>query len=572
MRRYVGPALRLALAAGWGASAALGEPKLYEGAGGWAAVSGLPETAAPPAADWQPRDGVWIGRVPVDAQELKWGKWTIPVAEALPLPLAPAKLSPTSNPFGPCVVRSLSVRFDGMVRSRPWSLVFTPEGKAGQFVPLELSGGREVEIALALEDAVSGQRWTLLPERMGREGSIFSGPTGKARFYAGTVDAGDLDWNLVVMLEKEGRYVLQGRVLALNGPDRFLRMRILLRTGATGVPAVQAELPPAVVAVDAGLAIALYPDLAEPRRFRPVDDEPATAGLEFDLAVTKATGNFPRSATYSLAVESWETSGPEAALTTAVERLARAGGGVELPAPVRQDGVRGLAAFEPSRMRLSHPGGFWDSGDVMHYLLLATSGLFSNREWAASAFLCAAQDAQGETRIERRVDAAVVAVNADPDLETMLEMGANRGRTVLDAVRRSGASAVWLKAAGASPGLDYSLRALYLCDYPALWEDGSPAPGVDLRHAEAELIAALSCVLREAGICLLVSDPGPLAPFTTYHADALVCESADPAEMRRQRDLAGPRPVLWLAETPAPEAEELARNLGFVRPGKIKEN
>ena len=570
--RYAGPAFRLALAIGWGASVARGEPRLYEGAGGWAAVSGLPETAPPPAPDWRHEDGVWIGRVPADAQELKWGDWVLPVAEALPLPLAPARLSPTSNPFGPCVVRSLSVRYDAMVRSRPWSLVFTPEGEAGQFVPLELSGGREVEIALALEDAVSGQRWTLLPERMGREGSIFTGPTGKARFYAGTIDAGDLDWNLVVMLEKGGRYVLQGRVMAMNSPNRFLRLRVMLRTGAKGVPAVQAELPPAVVAVDEGLAVALYPDLAEPRRFRAVDDQPDTAGLEFDLAATKATGNFPRSATYSLAVESWEASGLEAALSAAVERMARAGGSVELPEGVRQDGLRAMAAFEPSRTRLSHPGGFLDSSDVMQYLLLETSGLFSNREWAASAFLCAAQDAQGGTRIERQADSALVAVNADPDLETMLEMGPNRGRTVLEDIRRRGTPAVWLKAAGASPGLDYNLRSLYLCDYPALWEDGSPAPGVDLRHAETELFSALSCVLREAGICLLVSDPGPLAPFTTYHADALVCESADLAEMRRQRALAGPRPVLWLAEAPGTEAEELARNLGFVRPGKIEEN
>lgn len=570
--RPVGAAVALILASGWGSRAARAEPLLYEGGGGWAAVAGLPDTIVPPTPDWRPVEGVWIGRIPADLQTLEWGPQSLPVAQALPLPLAPARLSPTSNPFGACVVRSLSVRYDAMVRSRPWSLVFPPEGKPGWFVPLEWNGGRKVAIELELEEATTGGRWTLHPERMGREGGLFSGATGKARFYAGTVDGGDLDWNLVVLLEKEGRYVLQGRVMTLNGSNRFVRLRVALRAGAKGVPAVQAELPPAIVAVDDGAALALFPDLAEPRRFRAVDDGPDVCGVEFDLAATKATGNFPRSATFSLAVESWKTAGAAAATSEAVARIARGGGGAELPDPVRRDGRAALAVYEPSRMRLEHPGGFADSADALKYLMLKTSGLFPDREWAASAFLCAAQDAQGAPRIERAADAAVVAVNADPDLETMLEMGQNRGRTVLDAIRRGGASAVWIKASGASPGLDHNPRALYLCDYPALWEEGSPVPGVDLRHAEAELIAALSCVLRESGVCLLVSDSGPLAPFTTYPADALVCESAAPGEMRRQRALAGSRPVLWLAPAPDPAAEELARNLGFVRPGQINEN
>ena len=105
-----------------------------------------------------------------------------------------------------------------------------------------------------------------------------------------------------------------------------------------------------------------------------------------------------------------------------------------------------------------------------------------------------------------------------------------------------------------------------------MWGDESPLPAVDVRHAEAEWISSLACVLKSAGTCLLVEDAGPLAPFTTYHADALVCASADPAEMRRQRALAGPRPVVWIAENPGPEAVALARELGFVTPGQIGED
>lgn len=155
----------------------------------------------------------------------------------------------------------------------------------------------------------------------------------------------------------------------------------------------------------------------------------------------------------------------------------------------------------------------------------------------------------------------------------MLAMGPNRGRTVLGRIRRSGARAVLIRAAESTSGLDHSGRALQLGDYPALWEPGTAAPGVDPRHAEIELIGALACVLKNEGICLLVQDSGPLAPFTTYYADALVCASADPAEMRRQRALAGPRPVLWLPpETAGSAAVDMARNLRFVTPGPIADN
>ena len=64
----------------------------------------------------------------------------------------------------------------------------------------------------------------------------------------------------------------------------------------------------------------------------------------------------------------------------------------------------------------------------------------------------------------------------------------------------------------------------------------------------------------------------PLAPFTTVYADALVCASADPAEMRRQRALAGSRPVLWIPADAAAPAADLARELGFVRSGPIGQN
>ena len=102
---------------------------------------------------------------------------------------------------------------------------------------------------------------------------------------------------------------------------------------------------------------------------------------------------------------------------------------------------------------------------------------------------------------------------------------------VLDRIRQDPSPAVWIRTAGTRAELDYHPEALKLCDYPAVWENGLFRPGVDLRHAESELLASLACVLKKEGRCLLVSDAGTLAPWTTYHADALVCESSGPAEM-----------------------------------------
>lgn len=567
-----GRAVALVLAVGAAIPGARGAPALFAGEGGWAAVTAAPESVQPPFPDWRFAEGAWIGRWPADVAEGTWGESTLRLAEAAPPPPVDAALPPSRNAFGPCAVRSLSVRFDSVVRSRRWSLIFTAENEMPDFEPLALPERPPAALSLELEDVVSGQRWTLRPERRAREGGRFSG-RNDPRFYAGTLDDGDVDWTLLVVPMENGRQLLQGQILLLKSDSRLFRLRLSVRAAAPGVPLPGPESPPAVLAARGEDALALFPDLAEPRRFRAWAETPDAAGLEFDLAATKATGNFPRRATFALEVEAWKTSDPETARQEALAKLARAGGGLAVPESVLRDGLASIPAFEPSAMRLVHPGGFRDRTDALQYLMLRASGLFRDSAWAASAFTCAALDAQGEPQMALAGDSALVAVNPDPDLEAMLEWGQNRGLTLLDRIRRSGAPAVRIVAGSWPNGrLDHRAGALYLCDYPAVWEEGSSAPGVDLRHAEAEWIASLACALRASGTGLLVEDGGPLAPFTTYYADALVCASADPDEMRRQRALAGPRPVLWTTEHPKPDAAALARNLGFVRPGKIEQD
>ena len=541
-------------------------PVLYDGGGGWAVVTGVPAAQPPPGADWRFEDGNWIGRFPPEAAEIDFGETRLPLAAAQVPPLAPAVLPVTRNAFGACVLETLSLRYESMARRRPWTIVFSPSGEEPALQPLEFSAGHPAALALVIEDVQSESHWIPRPMRQGREQA-----GGAARFYGGLVDDGHLDWSLIVAPAGDNRYVLQGRVMSVNQPVRLLRVRVLVLAGTTGRPLLQEESPPAVVAVTGGVAVALFADPAEPRRFRAVTDKPGFAGLEFDLAVTKATGNFPQSATFSLTVEAFAAEGAEAAEATALARLPPPDAPVPLPDFVAQAGLEAVPRYEPARMRVVHPGGFRNAGDVLQYLMLKTTGLFENRDWAASAFLCAARDAAGNLRIEFHGDEACLAVNPDPDLEAMLEMGPNRGLALLTDIQRRRPAAVWIRALGASPGLDANNRALYLCDYPAVWEPGATVPGVDLRHAEIELLGSLACVLRKENICLLVQDDGPLAPWSTLHADALVCASTDSGEMRRQHALAGMRPVVWLPENPGAAAEKLAQEFGFVRPGKIRQ-
>ena len=555
------------LAAG---SALGGGPALYRGEGDWGAAANVPAGAEPSGTDWAREGDLWIGRVPMEG-ELRWGEIVFDAAEAQPPPLAATRLPGSRNAFGSCLVRSLTVRFQNMLLSRRWSLVLPGEKGLPDFLPLELNAGGAVDWKVELEDADSGRSWPLRPERMGIAGSAEAGRS-VARLYAGSVDEGSLEWYAVATRGENGRQVVQARARAPDGPIRRLRMRIQIRAGAPGVPVAQEEMPPAVAAERDGYAIAMFADLAEPRRLRAAGDGVEWTGLEFEMAATELTGNFPRGASAGVEVDGWVLRREGAAAEEAAERLARYGGGVAVPESVLRDGPEGLPTFEPTRLAMRHPGGFRGNADALDYLMLRTSGLFADADWAASAFLCAAQDAGGEPRVALEGDEAVVSVNPDPDLETMIEMGQNRGLTLLGRIAREKPAAALIRAAGGEGGLDHHVRALRMCDYPALWDEETGAPGVAIGHAEAELLASLSCALRERGICLLVEDAGPLAPFTTAHADAIVCASAEAKEMVRQRRLAGRRPVLWTAEAPDGAARALADELGFAWPGKTKED
>ena len=551
----------LGLLWGGGAQAADAPARLYQGEGGWVAVQGLGADEVLTDGAWAREGDLWIGRLTGDAEILRR-----PDVEKRELPLAAGFLPSARNAFGSCLIRSLSIRYEAQIRARGWTLLFPLEDQPLEFRPLELAHDVKVPVRFLIEDMDRGELWELHPERSGREGGLFAQKKGDAQIYAGLLDEGQLEWHVMIVRGNEDRRIVQNRVIILDGPPRRLRFRMLVKADVEALPLLQEDLPPALVAWSEGMAVGLMLDLAEPRRYRAILNEEGWFGLEFDLALTPATGNFPASATFSLEADAWPADNADDALSRAGEYLSALGAQTPVPEEVLNGNWDRVLRFEPATLTLRHPGGFPDDGDALHYLLMRMSGLFGDADWAASAFLCAALNADGQTTIRREGDTAVVLVNPDPDLRTPLEIGQNRGLTLLSRILRAEPAAVWIRALGSVSGLDHHSRSLYLCDYPAVWNEGDRSSiGVEVGQAEVELIFSLACVLRQRGIALLMEDTGPLAPSTCAPADALVCRSTDPDEMRRQKILAGERPVFWVPTAPEPHAVELAQELGLIQ-------
>lgn len=548
------------------------EPVLYESIGDWGAVTGLPPESDPPAPDWQYVESVWVGHLPSDEQVLTVGNWVLPIADAREPEPPPATLSSSLNPFKGCILRTLSIRFNVMVDGFAWGPEIYKEADKYVFASFTHSLKPSVRWLPVFElvDAGTGTVWPLKPTSMARDGGLLARKQRTLRFYGGQVDQEDLDWAILSSRgEREGEWIVQGRIMVMKSNARHIRLRMGLK-GITGegVECVQAPMQafPGVVYQANDQAAGILPDLAEPRRMRTCLMADGTAGLELDMAVTQETDNFPRIATFSLLMKSWNSDDLETAYGELEGSMAYMGGGIAVPSAILENGLSSALEVSATDGHWPFSGTYRDGQDAVNYLWLLLTDIFPQDEWRLDTFSCMARDAAGNPYLRQTADTTYALVNPDPDLEVPLEMGVNRGRHILALTRRDDVQAVLFRAYTGGETLDYRRRALRMCDYPAVWDEAAPAgPGVDIRHAETELIAGIACDMRNRGIALLVSDAGELAPFTTYHADALVCESSEPDEMKRQRILAGARPVLWAVENPSQDAEDLAARLQFIR-------
>ena len=556
----------------WAAAAVAG-PQLYVGSEGWGAVAG--------------EDGktTWIGRVPAGAESVEAGGEVFAVADAWPLPAGAAELPGSNNPFGDCIVRPLTGRFDAAIKSRSWSLIGSSLGKAGEFARMKDAKGGDLKLVFTLEDARSGAKWRLVPERMAQEGGVYSWFHGSARAYAGTLDGGKIDWLVATEKLGDGLWVLQGRVLMMEKEERFFRFRAGVADAPRAIPVAGwnggTEQAAGVAARrDEGAAVALLADLSEPRRMRAVPDAAEDGmALEFDLAATPSTANFPRRVAFSVTLETWKDGGGDAA---ALERAAAerwvcpvAGGETLSSGDVSQM----QAAVEcPGRETWGAADTFIDPTDAWGCLEVLSSGLAPEGRTVAKARAtarsCAVRDAEGHPAVTLLPDGrARCAVNLDPDLRMPFSAGVNRGQWARERFLSACTTGTWVCVEVAGEGLDWQARALEMCDYPAVWEADTWRPAVALAHAEAEWLLAMACAVRGAGGRLCVLDDGPYAPFTTHAADAVMSGAVDEPALRRARLLAGGRPCVWseaaakargAGEEELARAKQLARELGFV--------
>lgn len=558
----------------WAAIAAAG-PQLYVGSEGWGAVAG--------------EDGktIWIGRVPAGAESVEVDGEVFAVADGKPLPAGAAALPGKNNPFGDCIVRSLTGRFDAAIKGRSWSLIGSSAGKAGEFARMKDAKGGDLKLVFTLEDARSGAKWRLVPERMAQEGGVYSWFRGSARAYAGTLDGGKIDWLVATEKMGDGRWVVQGRVLLMEKEERFFRLRAGVADAAGAIPVAGwngGKEYAAGVAVrrDDGAAVALLADLSEPRRMRAVLDAAEDGmALEFDLAATPSTANFPRRASFSVTLETWKSGGGDAA------ELEREAAGRWVHPMAGGDTISSKDA-EKSQLGLWCPGRetwggglpdvFADREDAWGCLEVLASGLApEGRELAksrATARSCAARDAEGQPVVSLAKAGWVSApVNMDPDLRMPFSAGVNRGQWARNRCMANCTTGAWVCVEVAGDGLDWQARALEMCDYPAVWEADTWRPAVALAHAEAEWLLAMACAVRGTGGRLCVLDDGPYAPFTTYAADAMMSGAVDEPDLRRALLLSGGRPCVWseaaakargASEEELARAKQLARELGFV--------
>lgn len=437
----------------------------------------------------------------------------------------PIQLPLKRNPFGPCLLRPLGIRFDGEMRGHRWALIVPGKGESAA-----LEGYRGAAVRIEVEDAESGERWEAVPERMGRSGGMFAvlSGTGALRFYAGMLRGeGDaLEWQLITDDRKGGERHCHLQVTAPTGKARRLRVRATVGepegdAGGTG---------PAALLCGGKTMMRL--DAAEPRDWRRIP-----GGFEFKAAATPATGNFPRSATFA-----WEL------------RERQEGEGAEwwegaLEAMPLPEGDAVLWTY-PTEER------FWLAGEEepgvveagVH--LLETAAGAKDRgegERLASAWVCAARGGDGApamtaAKAEDGRWKVRLGVNPDPDLPPDLSLGPNRATAILQEAVRRGAGTVVLDFRG-TEGMDAGPAALRIADFPATWEDGGGGGvGVRLRDAAAEAAATLACALHREGIAVVVADDLENLPFTAHYADAVLWEDDEGLEAAAWA--AGGRPVV----------------------------
>ncbi len=453
--------------------------------------------------------------------------------------------------------QSLSFRLDAELKNMRWKPQVTPLTWQPNFMTSALP------LRVSVEDAVTGERESFNPV----SSFIYSNAvlwTGcllgvEAQLVVEPDTNGN--WRLTGLWQSEASRCIRigiGCDMELDGwiwhDDIYTRRPVLKDLCQDTVPIAygkktQSEIPFGVISSEKGL-LEMETALDEPRVMRIfADGKRGFFGIEYDLALTSGTSNFPGRGTFRCMLKSKPSPGDFAFRSVLNDFISR-------------DEMKPEWVFDGSVMACSTP---WlyeialpPSSDSSAQKIERPVRLYALGEDARAESACAAW-LGGIRRMDgsrnwvvsnlRGTTTAHLQLDLDPELATTTELPLNPVMVEWRNIRRlldEGAENVCLDLGMPAKDLDFNPSALAVADYPCSFKSGEDQPGVMPVSSAYELTVALSGALHDMKKRLVIQAPAPFLPFFIPYADGLIfaVRPADLTEqnMNRWRAAAGQKP------------------------------
>ncbi len=467
---------------------------------------------------------------------------------------------------------SLSVRLDTELKSVRWTDLDRP-WPAMQWTPLFQDS--PVPLKIVLQDCASGESVALEPEsvRANEEAILFEG------------EELGVNWAILVEPAGTGAMRVTGRLEAEN--DRVLRLEIRtpldgegwvwhddfrsarqLDAGAGDLANVvsspfgeRSVYPFGAVSRDAHI-LSVETDPFEPRVFCVLarTEEQALA-IQYDLALTQQTSNFPGRATIRCEFRSLKsaTGNPFRAVLADFQKRHSA------PQVARSSQLNpdGLVHLAPWVQRVPLSAGMArteENVEILFRLGLMEHGPVADLSAATLLGACIGADGKWPVAFDA---GAIIPVNVDPDAGAIPELPVTRAgaewNTIRDYLNEPRIAGVRFEAMQTETP-DYRETAIGVADFPCVFEPAVLRPCVANSFSGFEFMALASRALATKGKVVLGSSATEPTPFHVQHVDGVLEEvewlntgafvSEEHDRMIRRRVLAGKRPVAVLLNGP----------------------
>jgi hypothetical protein len=475
---------------------------------------------------------------------------------------------------------SLTVRLDTELKSVRWTDLGLP-WPAMQWTPVFQDS--PVPFKVVLQDCASGESVALDPEsvRANEDNILFEGE--------------ELGVNWAILIEPAGTGAMRvtGRLEAEN--DRVLRLEIRtpldgegwvwhddfqsvrrLEAGAVDLANVvsgpfgeRSVYPFGVISRDAQV-LSVETDPLEPRVFCVLarTEEQALA-IQYDLALTQQTSNFPGRATFRCEFRSMQSEKEQPFRAVAADYQRRHP--ASHAARSSQLDPDGLVHLTPWVQRVPLSAGMARTEENVELLLrlgLMEHGRVADISAATLLGACIGADGKWPVAFDA---GAIVPVNVDPDAGATPELPVTRAaaewNTIRDYLKEPRIAGVRFDAMQVeSP--DYRGAAIGVADFPCVFEPTVLRPCIANSFSGFEFMTLVSRALAAKGKVIVGSSADVPTPFHVQHVDGVVEEVEwlntgafmleEHDRMIRRRVLAGKRPVAVLLNGPfdtlSPEA------------------